>query len=280
MIVTLWASPSGTRPASNQLAGGPGAGSGTGGGAATPVGGAANPGDGASAGAGASPTLGPHGEDLPQASAALHDRWSIGNLGPADAAELTGYQWPLDHARITNGFGPGRPGSFVADGKTMHDGIDLSTWCGDRIVAAHDGVVLVASRHHEAYVGWIGSLDAYRARNDENGWRGLAITVVIDDGNGYRSLYTHLGRAAVERGQTVEAGQFIGYEGSTGNSTGCHLHYALFSPLERETISLDPKVARKTRLPGTAVARIDPFLVLPPLEEAGITWGWGAGAPD
>jgi murein DD-endopeptidase MepM/ murein hydrolase activator NlpD len=274
LIVTLWASPSNPRPASNQLAAGP---------TAEPVvGGRASaiPGGGTVAGAGTAPTIGPHGEVQPQTSAAVQGGWTIHNLRPADPADLAGYQWPLDHSRITNGFGRGRPGSFIVDGMTMHDGIDLSTFCGDGIVAAHDGVVLTAGRHHEAYVGWLGSLDAYRTRNDEKGWLGLAITVVIDDGNGYRSLYTHFGRTVVVRGQSVQAGELIGYEGSTGNSTGCHLHYALFSPLERQTISLDPEIARKARLPGAAVARIDPFLVMPPIEAAGITWGWGAGAPD
>ena len=73
--------------------------------------------------------------------------------------------------------------------------------------------------------------------------------MVIDDGNGYRSIYAHLGRAAVEKGDLVRAGDLIGWEGASGNATGCHLHYALFSPLEDATLVLDPKVAKKTRLP-------------------------------
>ena len=55
---------------------------------------------------------------------------------------------------------PGSPGSFVVDGRTFHDGIDISSFCGARIVAAHDGVVLAAGRHHEGFMGWVGDLAA------------------------------------------------------------------------------------------------------------------------
>ena len=159
----------------------------------------------------------------------------------------------------------------------MHDGIDISSFCGGHVVAAHDGVVLTAGRHYEAFVGWVGDLGPYRDRLDRrNGWGGLAIAVVIDDGNGYRSIYLHLNLAIVEKGERVRAGQMIGYQGSTGNATGCHLHYALFSPLEQRTIAFDPKLAARWRLPARKIARVDPLLVLPPPEEASITWGWGS----
>ena len=57
---------------------------------------------------------------------------------PLPPAALTGYQWPLPRGRLTLDFGPSRWGSRVVDGELFHDGIDLSTFCGDRIVAAHD----------------------------------------------------------------------------------------------------------------------------------------------
>jgi murein DD-endopeptidase MepM/ murein hydrolase activator NlpD len=163
------------------------------------------------------------------------------------------------------------------DGESFHDGIDLATFCGDLVGAAHDGTVLAAGRRGEAFMGWLGDLSPYRARLDaEQGWGGQAITVVIDDGNGYRSLYAHLRRAVVKPGQQVRAGELIGYEGATGNASGCHLHYALFSPLEDRALALDPKVAAKTRLPSAEIARVDPLLVMPPPEAAGLTWGWGS----
>ena len=208
-------------------------------------------------------------------------RWTEHTLGPTPPSQLTGYRWPLKNARITNAFGVGRPGTEVAEGEMMHDGIDISSFCGAHVLAAHDGVVLTAGRRYEAFVGWVGDLEPYRARLDRRGgWGGLAIAVVIDDGNGYRSIYLHLNLATVKKGDSVRAGQMIGYQGSTGNATGCHLHYALFSPLERRTIAFDPDLAARWRLPARKIARIDPLLVLPPPADASITWGWGSGKPS
>ena len=49
----------------------------------------------------------------------------------------------------------------------------------------------------------------------------------------------------------------------TGRASGCHLHYGLFSPLETATFAMDPKVAKRMKLPAAEIARIDPLLVLP-----------------
>ena len=183
---------------------------------------------------------------------------------PPSPADLTGYVWPLAHGRLTQPFGFSPWGTLIVGGRLFHDGLDLATFCGDRIVAAHDGVVLAAGRRSDAFVGWLGSLDAYRAKLDrEHRWGVLAIIVVIGDGNGYRSLYAHLSQTVVRPGQKVKAGQLIGYEGATGFATGCHLHYSLFSPFETATMELDPKIAKTTLLPAEEIARIDPLLVLP-----------------
>lgn len=235
----------------------------------------------AAASASPQPTAAPEPIGLARAPEVVAGRWSSRDLAPLPPAYLTGYRWPVEHARITNAFGPGRPGNEIDDGRMMHDGLDISSFCGGRVVAAHDGVVLAAGRHYEAYVGWVGDLQPYRDRLDRgHAWGRLAIAVVVDDGNGYRSIYLHLNLATVQQGDVVHAGQMLGYQGSTGEATGCHLHYTLFSPLERRTIGLDPKVAASTKLPSRKVARIDPLLVLPPLADGFITWGWGAGKPS
>jgi len=222
-------------------------------------------------------TPGPRGTNSTTANDPTTPHWSWQLGQPLPAADLTGYVWPLRNGRITNAFGEGQPGSFEIDGVTTHDGIDLSTFCGDRILAAHDGVVLAAGRHDEGLMGWLGSLAAYDAKLDaDHAWYATAISVVIDDGNGYRSMYVHLGLSIVKAGQHVRAGELIGYEGATGNATGCHLHYDLFSPLERGWLALDPKIVERTLLPAREIARIDPLLVLPPLDAAGIKWEWGA----
>ncbi|MHB8890753.1 MAG: M23 family metallopeptidase [Candidatus Limnocylindrales bacterium] len=178
---------------------------------------------------------------------------------------LKGYVWPIAHPRLTLPFGPTVWGSRWVDGERFHDGVDLATFCGDRVVAAHGGRVLAAGRKYDAYMGWIGDLHPYLKRLDQKGlWMTLPIVVVIDDGNGYRSVYAHFGRVIVKPGQTVKAGQRIGYEGATGRASGCHLHYGLFSPWEQESMAIRPDVVKRMKLPKAEIARIDPLLILPP----------------
>lgn len=178
---------------------------------------------------------------------------------------LTGYAWPIAHPRLTLPFGPTPWGSRIVDGQLFHDGVDLATFCGDRVTATHDGVVLAAGRRFDQVLGWVGDLGPYvRNLDAKHLWFELPIMVVVDDGNGYRSLYAHFGRIVVHEGQRVSAGQLLGYEGATGHATGCHLHYGLFSPFEHATFGISPDVAKRMLLPTQEIARIDPLLVLPP----------------
>ena len=180
-----------------------------------------------------------------------------------EPATLTGYRWPLPHGRITLPFGPTPWGSRVVDGESFHDGVDFATFCGDRIAAAHGGTVLAASRRYDKYMGWIGDLQPYLDRLEKKHlWSTLPIVVVIDDGNGYRSIYAHFGKVVVKKGATVKAGQLLGYEGMTGRASGCHLHYGLFSPAEVATFTIDRTVVKRMKVPDREIARIDPMLVL------------------
>jgi hypothetical protein len=90
---------------------------------------------------------------------------------------------------------------------TNHYGIDIAGDEGFAIFGADDGVVV--------YAGW-------------NDW-GYGYTVVIDHGNGWQSLYAHLSAYAVECGAYVYEGDIIATMGSTGNSSGPHLHFELRS---------------------------------------------------
>ena len=84
-----------------------------------------------------------------------------------------------------------------------HPGIDIANRAAPGVAASDGGVVVVA--------GWP---DA----------QGYGNRVVVDHGNGYRSLYAHLSNIYVSVGQTVSRGQLVGQMGSTGRSTGTHLH--------------------------------------------------------
>jgi murein DD-endopeptidase MepM/ murein hydrolase activator NlpD len=86
----------------------------------------------------------------------------------------------------------------------FHKGIDIANKAAPGVLAADSGTVVGA--------GW---LDGY----------GYGNRVVIDHGNGYRTLYAHLSQAYVTAGQTVARGNVIGKMGSTGRSTGVHLHF-------------------------------------------------------
>jgi murein DD-endopeptidase MepM/ murein hydrolase activator NlpD len=197
--------------------------------------------------------------------------------GPTLTLLPTGYRWPLDQGRITTAFGPEAGGLFYVDGVAFHDGIDIASFCGDRVVAAHDGVVIASGRHVEQALGWVGDVAGYEAHiTAKQLWGGLAVMVITDDGNGYRSVYVHLYQSLVKVGQHLAAGDLLGWEGRTGDATGCHLHYSIFSPTDPGRFITDPKLVRKSDLPAAEIARIDPLTVLPPMSTTEVTWGWGA----
>jgi murein DD-endopeptidase MepM/ murein hydrolase activator NlpD len=173
-------------------------------------------------------------------------------------ATLTGYVWPVVNGRISSPFAARDGGFVMIDGKATHDGLDLATWCGDKIRAAHDGTVLYAGRKFDPFLGYSKPLgDFYSHISNLNS---LPIVIVIDDGDGYRSVYVHLSIAKVGAGDVVKAGQTIGYEGATGHATGCHLHYGLirmdgaWQAVNPSLLNLYPPLVRE---------RIDPLLVLP-----------------
>ena len=89
-------------------------------------------------------------------------------------------------------------------GRAHHMGIDIDANSGDPITSAADGVV--------SYSGW---------RN------GYGNTIEIDHGNGFKTLYAHNAANLVKAGDVVRAGQLIGKVGSTGRSTGSHLHFEI-----------------------------------------------------
>jgi murein DD-endopeptidase MepM/ murein hydrolase activator NlpD len=153
----------------------------------------------------------------------------VGPVHSVGPKELTGYGWPLKRPWITSTFSHRDFGNFiVVDGVSLHDGLDLATHCGDTVYATHDGTVLANDRTFDQELGYEGHPEDIYNRTVRNGHPDfLAIGVVIDDGNGYRSQYLHLKEATVQVGQFVHRGDQIGIEGETGAATGCHVHYSL-----------------------------------------------------
>ncbi len=188
---------------------------------------------------------------------------------PLPVARLTGYVWPLARGRITLPFKAIPGGTRIKDGHLWHDGVDIASFCGDHVRAAHAGIVLAAGRHFDDEIGWVGDLAAYYALLDRRHmWPDLPNVLIIDDGNTYRSVYAHMSRLTVHVGQRVRAGQVIGYEGATGHASGCHVHYGLFSPFETATFGVRADIVKRLRTPTAEIARIDPLVVLPRGHEA------------
>lgn len=148
-----------------------------------------------------------------QVSAMLKERQAARAAAAAAAAQSSGGQgasdnwvqgtgqlgWPVS-GEITSPYGYRVHPIF---GTTIyHSGIDIGVDEGTPVHAADGGVVV--------WSGWMG---------------GYGYAVVIDHGNGLSTLYGHNSELAVDEGQSVAKGQVISYAGSTGNSTGPHVHF-------------------------------------------------------
>lgn len=107
--------------------------------------------------------------------------------------------------RFSSFFGRRRHPVYRGNRYHFHNGIDIAARYGTLVGAARGGRV--------TFTGW-------------NGGYGKAVIITHD--NGYRTLYGHLSRIMVQRGQKVKKGQLIGRVGSTGLSTGPHLHFTLW----------------------------------------------------
>lgn len=108
--------------------------------------------------------------------------------------------WPIT-GPLRTGYGL-RNDPFGGSSVEFHKGQDISAPTGTPINATADGVVVIA--------GWV---------------RGYGNGIYIDHGNGISTRYGHLSRIDVAVGQTVKRGEHLGLVGSTGRSTGPHLHY-------------------------------------------------------
>ena len=170
--------------------------------------------------------------------------------------QRTGLIMPVVGGHITSGFGARR--HPILGYTRMHAGIDFGAAYGSAIYAVSDGAV--------AFAGWHG---------------GHGNFVKLEHGGGFATGYGHMSRIAVAPGTRVHAGQVIGYVGSTGLSTGPHLHYELYRggvPVNPMTVSftvtnqVDPAelAAYKARLgqlkavkSGAAMASLAPRQAVP-----------------
>lgn len=121
--------------------------------------------------------------------------------------------WPVSPIIVTSPFGYRRDPILGRENIRFHSGIDLGGASGDIVHAAGGGRVLSA--------GWLG---------------GSGRAVVIQHAGGYETIYAHLRKILVEQGVEVDAGTPIGFVGSSGRSTGPHLHFEV----RRGGLPIDP----------------------------------------
>jgi murein DD-endopeptidase MepM/ murein hydrolase activator NlpD len=108
--------------------------------------------------------------------------------------------WPV-YGKLESGVG-GRRNPFTGRGHEYHEGQDIDAAWGTPVEAAASGKVIIA--------GW---------------QRGYGNVVYVDHGSGLSTRYGHLSKINVSVGQSIDTGEIIGLVGSTGRSTGPHLHY-------------------------------------------------------
>jgi len=125
----------------------------------------------------------------------------------------SGYKWPLTNYTNLSSLYAGRIDPFTGK-KATHSGIDVPAPKGTKILSAKSGVVLTSAYNKGGYGNY----------------------VVVDHGNGNTTLYAHMNSRAVKVGDVVKQGQVLGYVGTTGRSTGNHLHYEI----REKNVRIDP----------------------------------------
>lgn len=130
----------------------------------------------------------------------------LGHLGDGTGVIAEGfYIWPSVASDYVTSFFGTRLHPILGIYKT-HSGIDIGAGYGTAVWAAADGMVTIAAYDAGGYGNYI----------------------IIDHGNGNKTLYAHMSQLIVGVGQTVTQGQSIGLVGSTGMSTGPHLHFEVY----------------------------------------------------
>jgi len=109
--------------------------------------------------------------------------------------------WPV-MGLVTSEFGVRK--SPFSSGREFHKGMDIATKLGKEIVAPADGIIVSVERE-----------------------QGMGNTVQISHANGVATLYGHMLKTVVRKGQVVRRGDIIGFIGNSGRSTGSHLHYTV-----------------------------------------------------
>ena len=142
-------------------------------------------------------------EEKNRAETELRNQYSARGAVSVSDVENGMFVWPVNSHNITSGFSPNRVNPV--SGKVLpHTGTDIGANNGDPIIAAAGGTVSFAGVNS-----------------------GYGNCVIINHGDGISTLYAHMSSISVSEGDSVVQGDMIGRVGSTGNSTGPHLHFEI-----------------------------------------------------
>jgi len=132
-------------------------------------------------------------------------------LADQQKRRITPTIWPVESRKITSSFGLRQdPFTFRP---SFHNGLDISAPLNSKVYVTADGVVVSTGN------------DSLHGNN-----------ILVSHSDGLRTWYMHLNKINVEKGDKVEKGQVIGFVGTTGRSTGSHLHYEVL----KNGVSIDP----------------------------------------
>jgi hypothetical protein len=183
---------------------------------------------------------------------------------------LKGYRWPVRGGLVDTYYGHSDVGQFEISGKRVHDGLVITWSEGAPVKAAHKGTVVAVGRGWVRHVGFEGPLDeaietferraAKKARNSGKGKEPerFPLGVVIDDGNGYYSVYTELKEITVKARDAVKAGQTIG---QMSRSEGKQMMRYRLVRMDGPPMKVHQS-ARDLGYPRYARERVDPLAVL------------------
>lgn len=136
------------------------------------------------------------------------------------------FAWPI---KMSSDGGPGRISQHFGEKSSLyrgkpHNGLDIAVPVGTPVFAADDGVIMAVDN------------------NDRSTWSKYQYGryVLIKHPNGLATLYAHLSKQSVSKGDTVKRGDLIGYSGNTGYSTGAHLHFGAYWAASMEFRSIPP----------------------------------------
>ncbi len=163
------------------------------------------------------------GTELPESGSGRIEGTAAPDATPSGGSPAAPFVWPVD-GRLTSDFGLRR--SALTGERVFHPGIDLAAEYGEPVKSCWDGTVTFTGKKP-----------------------GLGNVVIVEHADGWQSVYGHNSDFAVKAGESVKAGQKIASVGSTGQSTGPHVHFEI----RQQGTAFDPMKIQNSLVSGRSI---------------------------